>query len=129
MTDTAHAQAFWAEHPIDPGWVAHYRESGDKPYRQWVLDALASAEPGDFPSGIHALTITAVEYDWDPAAQVNDQLRAANINLSATLERALEDALRQERRERWLAENAAGIAAYNAQVDEHGAFADTLRSF
>jgi antitoxin CcdA len=55
--------------------------------------------------------------------------RAQNINLSATLERALEDALRTSRRERWLAENAPAIAAYNAQVDEHGAFADTLRSF
>ena len=55
--------------------------------------------------------------------------RAQDINLSATLERALEDAMRTSRRERWLVENAPAIAAYNAQVDEHGAFADTLRSF
>jgi post-segregation antitoxin (ccd killing protein) len=37
--------------------------------------------------------------------------------------------MRTSRRERWLVENAPAIAAYNAQVDEHGAFADTLRSF
>jgi antitoxin CcdA len=63
------------------------------------------------------------------AARLVDEARASNINLSATLERALEDSLRQARRERWLADNAPGIAAYNQQVDEHGAFADTLRSF
>ena len=63
------------------------------------------------------------------AARLVEAARAADINLSATLERALEDALRRAQRERWLEENGAGIAAYNAQVDEHGAFADTLRSF
>lgn len=63
------------------------------------------------------------------AARLVEEARAADINLSATLERALEHALRQAQRKRWLAENAAGMAAYNAQVDEHGVFADTLRSF
>ena len=57
------------------------------------------------------------------------EARERGINLSATLEQALSDALRQQRRERWLAENRPGIAAYNEQVDAHGAFADTLRSF
>lgn len=59
-------------------------------------------------------------------------LRAArdrDINLSATLERALEDVLRQDRRARWLADNRQRIEAYNDQVQAHGAFADTLRSF
>ena len=57
------------------------------------------------------------------------EARQSEINLSATLERALSDALRQQRRERWLAENRSGIAAYNEQVDALGAFADTLRAF
>jgi hypothetical protein len=30
---------------------------------------------------------------------------------------------------RWLAGNSAAIAAYNAQEDAHGTFADTLRAF
>lgn len=63
------------------------------------------------------------------AAHLVEAARAANLNLSATLEQALVDALRRERRERWLAENASGVTAYNEQVREHGAFADTLRSF
>ena len=57
------------------------------------------------------------------------EARECDINLSATLERALSDALCQQRRERWLADNKPGIAAYNEQVDAHGAFADTLRTF
>jgi len=57
------------------------------------------------------------------------EARERDINLSATLERALSDALRRQRRERWLAENRSGIAAYNAQLDAHGTFADTLRNF
>jgi len=57
------------------------------------------------------------------------EARERNINLSAALERALVQALREGRRERWLTENKRGIAAYNDQLDEHGAFADTLRSF
>jgi antitoxin CcdA len=55
--------------------------------------------------------------------------RERDINLSATLEQALEDVLRADRRARWLAENRKGIAGYNDQVETHGAFADTLRTF
>ena len=53
----------------------------------------------------------------------------ATSDLSATLEHALEEALRQDRRARWLADNRQGIAAYNDQVEAHGAFADSLRIF
>lgn len=57
------------------------------------------------------------------------EAREQNINLSATLERALEVAVRQQRRERWRAENRSAIAAYNEQIDAQGTFGDTLRSF
>ena len=57
------------------------------------------------------------------------EARDQGINLSATLERALAEELRRSRRERWLADNREGIEAYNELVDQHGAFADTLRSF
>ena len=55
--------------------------------------------------------------------------RECDINLSAMLEKALHEELRRVRRERWLAENASAISAYNEQVDEHGVFSDGLRSF
>lgn len=55
--------------------------------------------------------------------------RACEINISATLEVALEQRLRERRREEWLAQNAAEIEAYNLDVEEHGVFSDSQRSF
>lgn len=55
--------------------------------------------------------------------------KALEINLSATLEQALADAVAKRQREQWLAENREAIEAYNRYVDEHGVFSDGLRSF
>lgn len=55
--------------------------------------------------------------------------RDLKINLSATLEQALVEVLRQRQREQWLAENQAAIDAYNQQVEAQGVFSDGLRSF
>jgi antitoxin CcdA len=52
-----------------------------------------------------------------------DAARVAGVNLSATLERA------GVKRARWREENRDAIAAYNDYVDDHGAFADGVRSF
>lgn len=58
-----------------------------------------------------------------------DQARKLGINLSATLEAALADAVRGARRERWLEENRGAIDAYNQYVDAHGVFSDGKRTF
>lgn len=55
--------------------------------------------------------------------------RELNINLSATMEAALAEAVKRKRGERWLAENQAAIAAYNERVDTDGVFSDGLRKF
>lgn len=55
--------------------------------------------------------------------------RDLGINLSASLERALTEELRQHRAQQWLADNRAAIDAYNADVDAGGAFGDKLRGF
>ena len=52
-----------------------------------------------------------------------------DINLSATLEQALTEAVKQRQREQWLAENRNAKTAYNEHVDVHGVFSDELRSF
>ena len=62
-------------------------------------------------------------------ADLLKQAKALDINLSATLEKALAEALRQRRREQWLAENEAAMHAYNQQVEASGVFSDGLRSF
>ena len=53
--------------------------------------------------------------------------RALDINLSATLEKALDAEVRARRREKWLDENRESIAAYNAHVAEHGVFSPMFR--
>ena len=62
-------------------------------------------------------------------AELLDAARAEDINLSASLETALAEQLRIRRREKWLVENSGAIAAYNREIDEHGAFGDKARSF
>ena len=57
------------------------------------------------------------------------QARTLNINLSATLEQALAETVRQRQRELWLAENQQAIAAYADFVEENGVFSDGLRGF
>jgi antitoxin CcdA len=61
-----------------------------------------------------------------------DLLQAARdneINLSATLEKAVEHELRQFHKSEWLEKNKDAMQAYNRDVEEHGAFSDGFRSF
>ncbi len=62
-------------------------------------------------------------------AELLDAARTEDINLSAVLEGALAEQLRIRKRDRWLAENAGTIAAYNREAEEHGTFGDKVRSF
>ena len=55
--------------------------------------------------------------------------RALDINLSATLERALEAEVRARKREQWLTQNREAINAYNEHVRTHGVFSDGFRKF
>ena len=48
--------------------------------------------------------------------------RAAGVNLSATLERALTDELARLKRRQWREQHAGAIAAYNEQCEKHGTF-------
>lgn len=62
-------------------------------------------------------------------ADLLSKARELGINLSATLEQALTEAIRQRARDQWVAENHAAIEAYNEHVDMRGVFSDGLRSF
>ena len=55
--------------------------------------------------------------------------RASKINLSATLEQALIEKLRQAQQQQWREENRESIAAYNQHVEKHGVFSEGSRSF
>jgi antitoxin CcdA len=62
-------------------------------------------------------------------ADLLEAARDNEINLSATLETAVEHELRQLRKRQWLEQNAEAIRAYNRDVEERGAFSDGLRVF
>ena len=55
--------------------------------------------------------------------------RELEINLSALLERALVDYLRQHAGDQWLQENREAIAKYNELVEANGVFSGGIRRF
>lgn len=55
--------------------------------------------------------------------------KAAGLNLSATLEQALEQALLERRRRDWRADNDAAIEDYNMQIGGRGALRSDYRRF
>ncbi len=63
------------------------------------------------------------------SAELLDEAKGLDINLSATLERALEGELRARKRERWLQENREAIEAYNARIERDGMLSDYERFF
>ena len=45
MNAQATATAWWANHPVDPAWMARYAESGGQPHRALVVAALKRLKP------------------------------------------------------------------------------------
>lgn len=58
-----------------------------------------------------------------------EDAKALEINLSATLERALDAEVRARKRAKWLEENREAIAAYNARIARDGMLSDHVRAF
>lgn len=58
-----------------------------------------------------------------------NKARAVKINLSATLEEALEQKLAQSAADTWVKENQNAIKAYNSFVEANGCFSDEFREF
>ena len=57
------------------------------------------------------------------------QARRLNINLSATMEKALEKEVNQRLKAEWLEQNAEAIDACNELTEKHGLFSDSHRVF
>jgi antitoxin CcdA len=51
------------------------------------------------------------------------------INISAVLESALEETLKQKKRQEWTVQNSKSIEDYNKSINDFGVFSDDLRSF
>ena len=57
------------------------------------------------------------------------QAKEHKINLSATLEIALADALKTRKVDLWKEENREAIVAYNKIIEDFGLFSDEIRMF
>lgn len=55
--------------------------------------------------------------------------REQGFNLSAMLEQALIQALRQHQQEQWRIESCAAIDVYNHEIEKYGSFGDAMRRF
>ena len=73
------------------------------------------------------MTKRATNLTVDP--ELLDAARALNINLSATFEASLRDALRKEKSAKWLEENRAAIQSSNDWVKKHGLPLEKYRQF
>ena len=62
-------------------------------------------------------------------ADLLQQAKQLNINLSQTLEQHLAEIIRQAQRSRWLAENQSALDEYNRRIEARGTFSDGLRRF
>jgi antitoxin CcdA len=55
------------------------------------------------------------------------EARSLKINLSATLEEALQEKIKAKRRENWLEENRDALKTCNALAEKNGLFSDKYR--
>lgn len=62
-------------------------------------------------------------------ADLLQQAKQLNINLSQTLEQHLAEIVRQAQRRQWLAENKVALDEYNRRIESRGTFSDGLRRF
>ena len=62
-------------------------------------------------------------------AALLDEAKALDLNLSATVEAGLREAVRSAKAARWLAENRAALESYNDWVAENGLPLERYRSF
>lgn len=58
-----------------------------------------------------------------------DEARPLKIDLSATLELALEAKIRHSEREAWLEDNRQAIGKLNELAEKHGLFSESFRDF
>ncbi|EOA9033138.1 type II toxin-antitoxin system CcdA family antitoxin [Vibrio harveyi] len=57
------------------------------------------------------------------------EAKRLNINLSATMEKALEKEVKQQLKVEWLEQNTEAIEACNDLTTKHGLFSDSYRVF
>jgi antitoxin CcdA len=77
--------------------------------------------------GFHMGAKKAVNLSID--AELVAEAKAAGTNMSALLEKALKEELRERRWQKWREENGAALEAYDRHIEEDGLWADEFRTW
>lgn len=62
-------------------------------------------------------------------SELLEKAKKYRINISANVEKTLEELIRQHEIQNWEKENKEAIDFYNQRISENGLFSDGLRSF
>ena len=62
-------------------------------------------------------------------SELLEKAKKYKINISANVEKTLEELIKQEEIKNWEKENKDAIENYNQRISENGVFSDGLRSF
>lgn len=62
-------------------------------------------------------------------SELLEKAKKYKINISANVEKTLEELIKQEEIKNWEKENKEAIDSYNQRISENGVFSDGLRSF
>ena len=62
-------------------------------------------------------------------SELLEKAKKYKINISAYVEKTLEELIKQEEIKNWEKENKEAIDSYNQRISENGVFSDGLRSF
>jgi antitoxin CcdA len=103
-----------------------------RPALQCALQCAHSLEDTDWTMPMNSLFDSGAPKKATNLSVNSDLLikcRELDINLSATLEQALQQKLAAARAENWAVENKNAIRAYNDLVDEQGCFGEEYRTF
>lgn len=62
-------------------------------------------------------------------ADLLEQARKLDVNLSRLLEERLTEVVREAKQRQWREQNEEAIAAYNRRIEARGSFGDRMRRF
>lgn len=75
------------------------------------------------------MTVAKKAANLSVRADLLEEARAYKINLSQTLEAALQVQVKKVKERQWLEENRAAIEAYNRHIERDGLWSDGMRLF
>lgn len=78
---------------------------------------------------IHSSSATKKATNLSINSELLAHAKRLNINLSATMEKALELEVKARLRDEWIEQNADAVKACNKLTEEYGLFSDAYRKF